>query len=162
MKNQLSDSPKTQQEGVPHKLHAIQLVAVQPLVLSVSVQCDPEEMKNFEGSIQLESSHSEYDEENKVLQVKVRALIPEECNLPLSLHVEIVGAFKVDESQFRKDDIDSWARKNAPLVLYPFLREQVFSLSVRVGAPGLIIPLIEVPTFKVVAPNSSAASSLTN
>lgn len=144
----------TQPQKAQHKLHAIQLIAVQPLILSVSAQSDPDEMKNFEGTIQLESTHSDYNEELKTLHVKVRAVIPQESGLPLSMHVEILGVFQVDESQFDKKYINDWASNNAPLVLYPFLREQVFSLSVRVGAQGLIVPLIEVPTFKVVSPTT--------
>lgn len=137
-----------------NRLHAIQLVAVQPMELSIRVHADPSELEDFEGLVKLESAHSPYDEEDKTLQVRVRATIPEEVGQLISLHVEIVGAFKVDENRFDKKHIEAWANLNAPLVLYPFLREQVFSLSVRVGVQGLIVPLIEVPTFNVVSANT--------
>ena len=130
------------------KLHPIQLVAVQPLVLSISAHADPDDMKDFEGVVKLESTHTEYDELNKIIQVKVRALIPRELDLPLSLHVEIAGVFQVDEDRFSKDNVDAWATRNAPYLLYPFLREQIFSLSVRIGATGIIVPLFEIPTFR--------------
>lgn len=153
MTDKSSELPESRQGDVQLKLHAIQLLAVQPMILSISVHSDPETIKSFEGVIQLESTHTEYNEQAKTIQVKVRALISEESGFPLSLHVEITGVFKVDESRFDKQYIYSWAKKNAPMVLYPFLREQVFSLSVRAGTPGIIVPLIEVPTFKIISPS---------
>lgn len=148
----MTSSQNSGNEPTPNKLHAIQLIAVQVTALSIQVHADPSELKNCEGILQLESTHSPYDEEKKSLEVRVRAIISEESESPLSLEVEIVGVFKVDEDRFPKPYINDWAKTNAPLVLYPFVREQIYSLSVRVGATGLMVPLIEIPTFRVVAP----------
>ena len=65
------------------------------------------------------------------------------------MRVVIGGVFKVDETKFAKADIDDWANRNAPFILYPYLREQAYTLTVRCGFPGIIIPLLEVPTFKI-------------
>lgn len=138
---------------LPPKLHAIQLIAVQITELSIRVTADPSTLNQFEeGFVQLQTAHTPYNEADKTVQVRVRAEVPEDKGLPVSLHVEVVGAFQVDEDKFDKQYVEAWAKSNAPLVLYPFLREQVFSLTVRVGMQGLLIPLMEVPSFKVVAP----------
>ena len=68
------------------------------------------------------------------------------------MRVIIGGVFKVDETKFAKTHIEDWANRNAPIILYPYLREQAYALTIRCGYPGLIIPLLTVPTIKVVAP----------
>lgn len=144
------NTPKEGASAPPLVLHAIQLMVVQPTELSIRVAGDPSEVENFEGVVKLEAAHSAYDEDEKTIHVRVRAIIDEAEDVPLAMRVEIVGVFKVDESRFDRAHVLPWARTNAPMVLYPFLREQVFSLSQRVGARGFIVPLIEVPTFKIV------------
>jgi len=52
-----------------------------------------------------------------------------------------LGIFEVDEDKFPFKFIQNWAEKNAPLILYPYLREQVFSLSSRAGFGGTLLPL---------------------
>ena len=100
-------------------------------------------------SATLEASHSAYNEDEKTIQVRVRAVVAESEHNPLSIYVEAVGLFKVDESRFNKQHVLRWAQINAPYTLYPYVREHVFSLASRVGAKGLIMPLLEIPTFKI-------------
>lgn len=151
--NSLSFSVGSVGEKTQVQLHAIQLMAVQIVELSIKVQVDPSELCDWSGQIQLASASSPYDQDEKTIQVRVRATVSENAENPLSLCVEVVGAFLVDESRFDRRYVEEWAQVNAPMVLYPFLREQVFSLSVRLGIQGLIVPLIEIPTFRVVAPS---------
>ena len=61
--------------------------------------------------------------------------------------VEILGLFNVDDERFPIKSVHSWAKQNAPLILYPYLREQVFSLTSRAGFEGTLLPLFQVPTF---------------
>jgi preprotein translocase subunit SecB len=38
--------------------------------------------------------------------------------------------------------------KNAPAILFPFLREQAYALSIRCGFPPFILPLIQLPSIQ--------------
>ena len=73
----------------------------------------------------------------------------------VTLKVEFHGRFKVDESSFPMDRLDHWADHNAPMVLYPYIREHVYSLTSKVGLPEGLLPLIEIPTFRVEAPGAA-------
>lgn len=78
--------------------------------------------------------HSGYDNEKKVIAVKIGVEIGKEVeNTPFELRVAILGGFKVDDEKFPLKFIYSWAEQNAPLILYPYLREQVFNLTSRAG-----------------------------
>ena len=71
-----------------------------------------------------------------------------ESELPYFLKVELAALFEVDESKFDKEHIYDWARRNAPFILFPYLREEAYALTIRAGYKPLILPLLEVPTFQ--------------
>lgn len=148
----MTENTRTGPNEMPVKHHAIQLVAFQTTELRVQVLGDLSKLETFEDcAATLETSHTAYNEEEQTIQVRVRAVVAESEDVPMSLYVEVVGLFKVDETRFNKSYVEDWAKSNAPLVLYPYVREHVFSLSTRLGIKGLIMPLLEVPTFKVVS-----------
>ncbi len=68
---------------------------------------------------------------------------------PFVLKVELIGLFTVDPERFPIEHVDQWARTNAPLVLYPYLREQVYGLTSRAGFNATLLPLLEIPTFRL-------------
>ncbi len=150
------EKPQADVRRMAAKQHAVQLVAFQTTELRIKVTGDPSALDQFEGCpASLEASHSAYNEAEQTIQVRVRAVVTESEEAPLSIYVEVVGRFKVDESRFDKNDVVRWAQVNAPYTLYPYVREHVFSLASRVGAKGLIMPLLEIPTFKIVPPQSA-------
>ena len=73
----------------------------------------------------------------------------ENTETPFSMKIELRGEFRINEREFPIDKIDDWARKNAPLILLPYLREQAFSLTARCGFKPLVLPLFVVPTFSI-------------
>lgn len=143
--------------------HPIQLRDVR--VLSLFIKDNPhydveagskEDYSNFS----FFHTHSEFDSERKAFAVKVRATIgvneePELCEeqehcYPFKLDVELVGMFEVvDTDSFDENDIPSFAKQNAPLILYPYLREHVYSLTTRAGYESAVLPLFEVSPFKI-------------
>lgn len=132
------------------KLHAIQLKDLKVLTLSLKVNTEKNQDKLPDlGSFNLSHGHSEFDPDLNRIAVKIGIEISSSDNSPFDLEVEIIGLFEVDLEQFKEKFITSWASKNAPLILYPYLREQVHSLSNRAGFSGLLLPLFEVPTFKI-------------
>lgn len=143
----------TQEKKEPYKQHAIQLVALKVLELSIKANPeveDPHSQQIGEANLSLVTGYTKYDEEEHKIGVKISAEISEEHEaLPFTLRVELVGIFDVDESRFPIMHIESWAKTNAPLVLYSYLREQVYGLTTRAGFPGMLLPLFEIPTFKV-------------
>ena len=150
--------------GKPYRMHAIQLVnlRVSDLAIHADLSISQDEK---DGEFSMECAHSDYDSESKQIQVKVVIRIGDESGtdgerkVPFTLEVAIHGIFEVDESRFDIQYIEDWATKNAPLVLYPYAREQVYSLTTRAGFKESLLPLLEIPTFKVVAPTSNIIAS---
>ena len=133
-----------------YNLHPIQLVDLKVLKLSLEIAPEKEQDKlPDEGSFSLYSGFSDFNKEKREIAVKAGIKIDsDEDDSPFSLHVELLCLFSIGDKCPTKY-IDSWADKNAPLILYPYLREHVHSLTSRAGFEGLILPLFEVPTFKI-------------
>ncbi|MEK8021109.1 MAG: protein-export chaperone SecB [Candidatus Parabeggiatoa sp.] len=129
--------------------HPIQLKALKVLELSIKVIHEPDQQTSPDGGkFSLFHGQSEYDQEKKAIAVKIGVEIGREVEeSPFDLRVEILGLFNVDEDKFPIKSVHSWAKQNAPLILYPYLREQVFSLTSRAGFEGTLLPLFQVPTF---------------
>lgn len=141
--------------------HAIQLVDVK--VLKLKIELNSKSIDNKMDSSVLDASDfgfyhasTEYNEESKQFAVKVAAIInddestEERCSLTdnrFELEVELVGLFEVDEERFPSKFINRFASENAPLLIYPYLREHVYSLTLRAGLTPTMLPLFEVPVF---------------
>lgn len=145
-----------------HKRFPIQLnwVGVKELSIKAQRRGGPS-VKVGEGSFSMTDGHSEYDSEKKTIQLVLRGEIGKEDfsdNVPFHLIAEIVGEFSVDETRFPLDKLDPWASRIAPMVLYPYLRENVYSLTQRCGFSAVILPLFEVPTLRQAELQSSQES----
>ena len=138
-----------------YKLHAIQLIGlkVQELFIVISSNYEEDETSHQsidEGTFTWNIGYSEYDQIKHQIALKVSIIIGDnEKDSPFSLKVSLLGIFEVDESRFPLMHIEHWAKNNVPLVLYPYLREHVYSLTSRAGLKGVILPLFEVPTFRI-------------
>lgn len=141
------------EEKQPYKLHAIQLTDLRVSELSIHVDLSVPRDASI-GGFNIETGRSAYNHEEHQIQVKMRVSMgaQEGESSPFQLAVAIHGNFVVDESRFDIKFIEDWADKNAPLVLYPYLREQVYSLTSRAGFPEALLPLIEIPTFRIAPP----------
>lgn len=91
----------------------------------------------------------EYKPDRRTIEVLIKAETPSDTkDNPYKLKVEIMGVFKVDTQRFDVSQIEHWARWNAPFILFPYLREHIYSLTLRCGYKPGIMPLMEVPTFQ--------------
>ncbi|ELL4669321.1 protein-export chaperone SecB [Vibrio fluvialis] len=144
------------EQKAAYNYHPIQLRSVKVLELFIAANpnCAPSESE--EDKFGFYHTHSDYNAETKTFVVKVAAVIGkeeyeegEEPTTEFDLRAELLGVFEVDEDNFSVENIDAFASKNAPLVMYPYLREQVFSLTTRAGFDGAVLPLFEVPVFKL-------------
>lgn len=144
------------------KLHPIQLKGIRIHELYVKAYANflEEEDKAF----QLGVGFSEFDVENSTIDVGVFVVIGNPIDREdtprnyskLDLKVHLFGRFQVDRYQFPLDKLDIWAERNAPLILYPYLRQYVHTLSSYVLPEAIILPLMEVPTIIVTQPNENS------
>lgn len=147
-----------------YKTHAAQLKTLQVFKLSIEVH-EPDVALSDDfvlGEFSLENGRSNFDTNTSTINVRMRVRAgrfaidesePLEKNeqfqsQPISFIVELGGVFSVDTDQFEEEFIHDWAEKNAPLILYPYLREQVYGLSTRVGIKPVLLPLLQLPTMK--------------
>lgn len=137
--------------------HPIQLFDIEILHLSfekggLEAESSVDDGDPDKGHFKFFHAHSNYNEEHKTFAVKVKATVDNsasEDEVPYTINVEILGGFRVDDESFPLESIPSFAERNAPLVLYPYLREQVFGLASRAGIEQPILPLFEVPPFQL-------------
>lgn len=154
-----------------YKAHAAQLKALQVFKLGIEVH-DPDVALSDDfdlGEFSLENGRSDFNGENSSINVRMRVRAgryavdndqpspkdEEHLSQPISFIVEIGGIFRIDTSTFPIEHVHSWAESNAPLILYPYLREQVYGLSTRVGIKPVLLPLLEIPTMKFVSKKPS-------
>lgn len=149
------------EEKATYNYHPIQLRDVK--VLELFISANPSCMSTQDSDCDIENSefgfyhtHSKYDEETKSFIVKVAAVIgreeedkDKEPTTEFDLRAELLGVFEVDDSTFPMEHIEAFASRNAPLIMYPYLREQVYSLTTRAGFESTVLPLFEVPAFKL-------------
>ena len=144
-------------EQVIFKPHAISVEWVLPIELSIKAHVPPSPdvgLKEF--SYSLSVGLGQYDEKEKsvTIALKLETLEDEEKKgeLPYSLKIELLAAFEVDEERFEIEYIEDWAKRNAPFILYPYLREHAYALTLRCGFEPFMLPLVEIPTSKVKSP----------
>lgn len=133
--------------------HPIQLRLVNVLELSLKKKQGQEDVQDLPETAQfsLTHGHSGFDEDKRQICINVMSQIEEESDFPFIMDVAIAGIFTIDTDNFPVDKIHHWAKHNAPLILYPYLREHVYSLALRAGYSngGVILPLLTVPSFKL-------------
>ncbi len=137
--------------------HPIQLISVGVKKLEAEAFKFPDlTTEPPEDSFSFEFGSSDFDPEEKTIAVGVKIEIGTEDSgkeqdqeeTPYALKVELVGHFEVDTDRFDVDNLDHWSRYNAPLLLYPYLREHAFALSARLGFTPVLLPLLQIPSSK--------------
>ncbi|HGY9587034.1 hypothetical protein [Vibrio harveyi] len=104
------------------------------------------------GDFQLQSAHSNFDEESGEIWVKVSCKIGyDENEQPIEdaefwLDTSLEACFSVDVDKFNPDNLPHWAHNNATIVLYPYIRESVAALTGRVfNKDQAMLPLLTLP-----------------
>lgn len=138
-------------------IYPVQLISLGVKELSIKSNVQPDvDVEADASKCSIRIGSTDYDKKEKVIVVTLRLELgtsPNETDSPFTMKIELVGFFQVmDEIHFPIQHISDWANQNAPFVLYPYLREHVFGLSARCGFKPLILPLLEVPTFKIDKP----------
>ncbi|MEX0595752.1 MAG: protein-export chaperone SecB [Candidatus Paceibacterota bacterium] len=133
--------------------HKFQLVSLDIRQLSIISLADTiEEKKEVSSELDgtLRTGQSTFDKENKSIVAGIKFEINPEKEkelLVFSLTVELRGVFKFQDEpeNIDPDEISKWLDVNCIYLLFPYLREQVYSLTQRAGFNPTILPLITVP-----------------
>ncbi|ENM3733747.1 protein-export chaperone SecB [Vibrio cholerae] len=133
--------------------HPIQILGIDYLKLYLEKNPASEQDELEQGNFQIQSMHSDLNEDTSEIWVKVRCLIGydddanKEKDASFWLEVELEAAFEVDTEKFSPKSLPHWAQTNATIVLYPYIREAVASLSGRLfNKDHVVLPLLTVPT----------------
>lgn len=127
------------------KHHPIQLIDLQIRELRIVVN-DPSECQkdNLEAQVTYQVGSHTFEDEQDILMAGFKCLINvNQENAPFELVADIVGVFSVGD-EFPKDKVEHFAKHNAPIILMPYIRENVYSLAVRAGV-NVHLPLVQVP-----------------
>jgi len=139
------------------KKHPIQLsgLVVKELFIRVNnpnAFNDDDEDKKFSHVV----GHSDFDSINSSIDIGVIVSIGDpdknqgdKPDSKFDLRVNLLAKFNIDTENFPENKIEQWAKHNAPLVLYPYIREHVHALSIRAGIRPILLPLMEVPTLLI-------------
>ncbi|MCO7637820.1 protein-export chaperone SecB [Pseudomonas sp. S 311-6] len=137
-------------------LHPIQLMDVTIHKLDLVIN-DPRFARDYEGelSLNIEIGRSDFSADDPDINIGLRVQTEpitensgsseEECVPPFSIEVEIQGHFHINLSEFPEEHVEEWAKINAPFLLLPYAREQVYGLAIRAGIRGLLFPLFVQP-----------------
>lgn len=138
------------------KRHPIQLINIFVDELHATVFdrvsfADNQYPKTFEYTV----FSTEFDADDSTIAVKVEFTIQpadeELIDRPFSMKIVVSAVFSVDTDTFPVEMLNDWSFNNAPVVLIPFIRENAYALSSRIGFEPVLIPMIEVPTVRIVA-----------
>lgn len=138
--------------------HPLELVRVDVVQLTFITNKRPSMETLIDGRrVELSIRQDEIKSKSEWLEVFVRAAYgipgidcapdeppPTDC----SLIVELAGTFRkhVDLPQ---ETLKLFQNNGALITLTPYLREHVYSLSARAGIQPIIIPILQVPMFKI-------------
>ena len=93
---------------------------------------------------------SDFDEEKELFSTgficEINPTEEEALAEGFNLKIDIIGVFSVDTDNFKVTSVEHFALHNAPVILLPYVREHVFTLTSRAGIDCLL-PLVEVPVF---------------
>jgi preprotein translocase subunit SecB len=139
------------------KLYPIQLANLGVKELSIRAHVPPEggDVKIGLKDCSIIAGHGDYDVQEKTIAVSLRLEAGGKEDDLVTIKIELMGLFIVDEKRFPINRISEWASRNAPVILYPFLREHTYALTARCGFRPLTLPLVVVPTFKIDKPKQT-------
>lgn len=136
--------------------HPIQLRDITIKTLNLTVN-DPNVARDYQGelTLRIELGSTEFSAEDPLISVGLRVQTePKEAattkfaanrNPSFSVEVELLGHFVVDYAHFKFEHLTEWSQINAPYLLLPYVREQVYGLAIRAGIRGLLFPLFVQP-----------------
>lgn len=146
------------QKGAGLQPHPLELVKVDVVQLTFVTNKRPTVETYIDGrNVELSVRQDPIETEGEWLQVFVRAAYgipgidcePEDApTTDCSLIVELAGTFR-KHMDLPRETLELFQNNGALIILTPYLREHVYSLSARAGIQPIIIPILQVPVFKL-------------
>lgn len=132
-----------------HPAQLIQLEIGELSIVATNDEFSPRKGSKEPGNGNIKIGISEFNVEESRIAISLRFESSGENN-QFSIKVEIRALFQVEFTAFEsKEGVEAWAKSNGYYILLPYLREQVYSLSLRAGFDPVMLPLVEVPTFQM-------------
>ncbi len=129
--------------------HPIQLlkIDIRELYFRANASADPL-YELPEELITLGVGHSDIDKNQGIFTVGIQLELGKEKSKKNKYYarLELLGHFHIDLTRFSEGKIDVWTQQNAPVILLPYLREHIYSMTMRAGFKPFILPLVQVPT----------------
>ncbi len=129
------------------ELHPIQLHDITVSRLSVVVR-DHAAALSYGGEVDLnlQRGTSDFEFDDPTVAVGLRATVKpvdsSDEDAIFFVEVELSGQFTIDYSKFDFEDVPRWAEVNAPMLLLPYVREQIYGIALRAGLRQMMIPLL--------------------
>lgn len=132
------------------KQHPIQLeqLVVRELILDLKNPAPAQaQQENLDAEIRYSMGASNFNPELKSIAVGfICEVNPNDSEASFYIKVHVMGIFSVNVDEFPMDKLEHWSKHNAPILLLPYVRENVYALSAR-GKINLILPLVTLPTL---------------
>lgn len=143
------------------ELHPIQLKTLRVQQLEIELfDVNRSLESDLDAPFTFQVGNSNLDTERSLISVGMRGFVGRSVDdareegaavqhgdFPFLMRVHILGLFEVDLQQFKAEHVPRWAEMNAPLILFPYLREHIYGLASRAGLKEVILPLFILPTF---------------
>lgn len=145
----------------PLKTFPVQLRRVGIAEISYECQAFGQPGVKLVENIDLTTGIGPYDAQTKSLIVFLTvASKPKPEGVKHTLKISVVGEFAiVDEAAlpFPVEKLPQWAEKSGVAVLFPFLRELLFSVTQKSGFSPVMLPMIEVAPYRIQPPPAQPA-----
>lgn len=130
--------------------HPIQLVSVAVKELYIRPNKFPELNEGDSGRFSISVGKTDFNDKTNTIGVALKLEVgTEKCGdaeaAPYEMRIELLGTFEVNTELFKVEFLEDWSHRNAPYLLFPYLREQAYALSSRCGFSPMILPLFQVP-----------------
>jgi len=130
------------------KIHAIQLKSIMVRELTFK------RFKAIQGTIEtcckILNGTAKHASDSDIIKtgIKCECIGGTEEDPFFTLTVDLLGDFQIDQGRFPIEKIENWQEENAPFIMLPYLREQVYSLSIKGGIQPIVLPMYEIPTTR--------------
>jgi len=106
-----------------------------------------------QSSVRITKKVGPFNAETKLIQITLIAELGFDAEStapapPFSVKVAITAEFCIGDA-FPRDKIAQWAATNSAFVIFPYLRERLYYITVQAGYPPICLPLLQIPSFKV-------------
>jgi len=80
---------------------------------------------------------------------EVDGIIIPDSSEPFSIEVWLYAEFSPDYTRMTWDAVKNWLLNYSDYVVYPYLRSALYTAATQAGVEAPLLPLFEVPTFKM-------------